>query len=158
MGYRKNAGGWLSRLTIKTNTTDNENNSCLDKVVGMISKSTKDTVPNWAASAILLAVGIGANAAWAATAPQPLVLTVKNQVFTPRVLSIPAGRQVEIILKNEDALPAEFESSDLNREKVIPGGSSLPLYVGPLSPGRYPFLNDFNPASTGTIVVVPAQR
>jgi len=95
--------------------------------------------------------------AWAA--PSSVVqLVIRNHSFEPQTLTIPAGQQVEIMVKNGDVFPAEFESSDLNREKVIPGGTTLPLYVGPLSPGSYRFFNDFHPSSTGTIVVVPPKR
>jgi hypothetical protein len=107
-----------------------------------------------ATGASLLAICLSAARA-ASSAPPVLIL--KNQAFEPQTFTIPAGRQVKILLKNEDALPAEFESSDLNREKVIPGGTALPVYIGPLSPGRYQFFNDFHPSSTGTIVVVQPQ-
>lgn len=112
----------------------------------------------WAVSTTALALGIGPLAAEAVAASPSFVLSIRNQAFEPRTLTLPAGQQVEIQLKNEDAVPAEFESSDLNREKVVPGGTTLPLYVGPLSPGRYQFFNDFQPSSTGTIVVVPSKR
>ncbi len=95
--------------------------------------------------------------AWAA--PAPVVrLVIKNQSFEPQTLTLPAGEQIEIMVKNADTFPAEFESADLNREKVIPGGTTLPLYVGPLRPGSYQFFNDFHPSSTGTIVVVPPKQ
>jgi plastocyanin len=90
----------------------------------------------------------------AATASALPVLILKHQAFEPQTLTIPAGQQIRILVRNEDALPAEFESSDLSREKVIPGGTALPVYIGPLNPGRYQFFNDFHPSSTGTIVVV----
>lgn len=95
--------------------------------------------------------------AWAASFPAAR-LVIKNQSFEPQTLTIPAGQQVEILVKNSDTFPAEFESTDLSREKVIPGGTILPLYVGPLSPGSYQFFNDFHPSSSGTIVVVPHKR
>lgn len=94
-------------------------------------------------------------ASWAVAAP-PLTLVVKNQAFEPAQLTIPAGQVVKIMVRNEDALPAEFESSDFNREKVIPGRSTVPVFVGPLDPGTYGFFNDFHPESKGTLIVVPA--
>lgn len=89
----------------------------------------------------------------AETADSSLTLTIKNQAFEPQRLTIPAGVAVKLLLKNVDVLPAEFESSDLGKEKVIPGGTVLPLYLEALSPGTYKFFNDFHPASSGTIVV-----
>jgi len=47
---------------------------------------------------------------------------------------------------------AEFESSELNREKVEPAGQSAVIYVGPLSPGTYPFFDDFHQSTRGRIV------
>lgn len=85
----------------------------------------------------------------------PLELSIKNQAFSPATLTIPADTRVEIRIHNQDALPAEFESYDFNREKVVPGGSKVVLYVGPLKPGTYQFFNDFHPASTGKLIVKP---
>ena len=87
-----------------------------------------------------------------------LDLTIKNQAFTPATLTIPAGTRVEIRVHNQDAMPAEFESYDVNREKVIPGHSTVPLYVGPLKPGTYKFFNDFHSASTGKLIVKPGSK
>lgn len=91
---------------------------------------------------------------WAAQSPV-FKLVIKNQAFQPSTLTIPAGRTVKLLVNNKDALPAEFESYDFNREKVIPGGTQLPVYVGPLTPGSYSFFNDFHPSSTGKLIVEP---
>ena len=95
----------------------------------------------------------GMQLAVAETASSSLTLVIKNQVFEPQTLTIPAGVAVKILIKNEDVLPAEFESNDLGKEKVIPGGTQLPLYLEALTPGSYKFFNDFHPSGTGTIVV-----
>ncbi|MHB8345931.1 MAG: cupredoxin domain-containing protein [Acidiferrobacterales bacterium] len=82
-------------------------------------------------------------------------LTIKNQRFTPEQIQVPAHTKVEILVKNEDRFPAEFESADLSREVVVPGGSTVSVFVGPLSPGRYNFFNDFNHAAKGWVVSTP---
>lgn len=85
---------------------------------------------------------------WAATARAADVdgvITIKNHRFEPATLTIPANKKVRIQVKNEDATPEEFESSDLNREKVVVGGSSIIVFIGPLSPGTYGFFGDFHP-------------
>ena len=72
----------------------------------------------------------------------------------PRELTIPAGQKVKIVVRNEDPTPAEFESSDLNREKVVGANSQIMLFVGPLDAGRYGFFDDFHRATTtGTLLV-----
>ena len=52
-------------------------------------------------------------------------LSIKNQSFTPQTLIIPANQKVKIIVKNLDTTPAEFESSDLDREKVVTAGGQI---------------------------------
>ena len=81
------------------------------------------------------------------------VLTLKNNQFSPSVLTIPAGQKVKITVKNQDATPAEFESSDLNREKVVAANSEVSVFVGPLNAGSYRYFDDFHrDTTTGTIV------
>lgn len=82
------------------------------------------------------------------------VLTLKGNKFSPQELTIPAKEKVKITVKNEDATPAEFESSDLNREKVIAAKGQVIVYVGPLEPGKYGFFDDFHrETTTGTLIV-----
>ena len=65
-----------------------------------------------------------------------------------------SGQKVKLIVKNENATPEEFDSKRLNREKVIPGRSQATIYIGPLKPGEYPFVGEFNESTaTGKIVV-----
>ena len=93
-------------------------------------------------------------AAFAAEAP-PL-LTMHNGQFEPKQLELPAGVKVKLVVRNLDAVPAEFESYDLSREVVVRGQGEVEVYVGPLEPGRYEFFNDFNHDMKGAVVVKPA--
>ena len=70
------------------------------------------------------------------------VITLKNKNFSPNDLSIPAGHRVKITVKNQDEYPAEFESSDLNREKLLPAKRAVTLYIGPLDIGSYSYCDD----------------
>ena len=55
---------------------------------------------------------------------------------------------------NRDETPEEFESYELNREKVILGGRKAVVFIGPLPPGEYPFFGEFNPQTAlGRIIV-----
>ena len=54
------------------------------------------------------------------------------------------GAKVKLVVDNQDAGPEEFDSHALNREKVIPGKTKATIFIGPLAPGRYPFIGEFN--------------
>ncbi len=81
----------------------------------------------------------------AADAPAEFTLTIKDHKFEPAELTVPAGQKVKIKVVNADPTPEEFESHELNREKVIPGGATATIFVGPLKAGTYPFFGEFNP-------------
>jgi len=81
-------------------------------------------------------------------------LVIKDHRFSPTNLEIPANQKVKLVIENQDATPEEFESHDLNREKIIPGKSKAVVYVGPLKPGTYKFFGEFNPkTANGTLTV-----
>lgn len=81
-------------------------------------------------------------------------ITIEDHRFAPELLELPAGKKITLTIKNLDATPAEFESSDLNREKVVVGGGTITVFVGPLRPGSYEFFDDFNPGTTHGHIVV----
>jgi len=60
---------------------------------------------------------------------------------------------VKLVIENRDATPEEFESHELNREKVIAGKSTATVWIGPLTPGRYPFFGEFNETTAQGVVV-----
>lgn len=81
-------------------------------------------------------------------------IEIRNHLFQPDTLTIPANTKVKLIVYNRDPTPEEFESFELNREKVIIGGGKAIIFIGPLAPGEYPFFGEFNPQTAiGTIVV-----
>lgn len=71
-------------------------------------------------------------------------IIIKNHVFEPATLEIPADTKVKLLVKNEDSTPEEFESHDFKREKIIPGKSEAIIPVGPLKAGEYKFFGEFN--------------
>ena len=71
-------------------------------------------------------------------------LTIRDHRFEPAEVVVPAGKKVKLTIENQDATAEEFESYELNREKVVPPKGRTTLYVGPLKPGRYPFFGDFH--------------
>jgi plastocyanin len=71
-------------------------------------------------------------------------LTIKDHRFSPSEITVPTGQKVKLVIKNLDATPEEFESHDLNREKIVQGGGEITLYIGPLKAGTYKFFGEFN--------------
>jgi hypothetical protein len=89
-----------------------------------------------------------------ATAADPEVsLVIKDHRFIPSEVKVPAGQKVKLIVDNQDATPEEFESHELNREKVIAPRSKATIFIGPLKAGRYPFTGEFNQATAKGIVI-----
>ncbi|MES1956226.1 hypothetical protein SAHY_16674 [Salinisphaera hydrothermalis EPR70] len=80
-------------------------------------------------------------------------VTLNGDGFQPKQISIPSDKKVKLRVENKSDRPAEFESYDLNREKVIPPHFTATLYVGPLSKGTYEFFNDFDKSVKGTVKV-----
>lgn len=92
-------------------------------------------------------------AGMAAAAELEFALVIKNHRFEPAELRVPARQRVKLVVHNQDSTPEEFESHSLNREKVIPGGSKATIYMGPLQPGRYEFIGEYNEATAKGAVV-----
>jgi hypothetical protein len=79
-------------------------------------------------------------------------IRIKDHLFLPEHLIVPANQKVKLLIVNEDPTPEEFESYELNREKIITGNSKTIIFIGPLKPGVYPFFGEFNPKTAqGTI-------
>jgi plastocyanin len=81
------------------------------------------------------------------------VITIKDHQFAPSELTVPAGQKVKIVVRNKDATAAEFESSDLNREKRVGGNSEIFVFIGPLESGRYNYFDDFHRNTTTGVIV-----
>jgi hypothetical protein len=89
----------------------------------------------------------------ALAADDEFALTLRDHRFSPVEIRVPANRKVRLVVDNQDATPEEFDSHALNREKVIPGKSKAVIFIGPLAPGRYPFMGEFNAATAQGAVV-----
>ena len=86
---------------------------------------------------------LGATVVLAAGEPE-FAITLRDHQFTPAAVKVPAGVKVKLVVDNQDAGPEEFDSHALNREKVIPGKTKATIFIGPLAPGRYPFIGELN--------------
>ncbi|MHB1245040.1 MAG: cupredoxin domain-containing protein [Sulfuriferula sp.] len=110
-----------------------------------------DITSKASALVILTAAMISAQAALAADSTYTLV--IQDHRFQPAELAVPAGQKIKLTVENRDSTPEEFESYDLNREKIIAGKSTTTIYVGPLTPGRYRFFGEFNPKTAQGVIV-----
>jgi plastocyanin domain-containing protein len=99
-------------------------------------------------AALICCAALGAHAA-----DKEVSLVIKNHRFEPAELKVPANERVRLTVHNQDSTPEEFESHALNREKVIPGGAKVVIFIGPLKAGSYAFEGEFN-ASTARGVVI----
>lgn len=105
---------------------------------------------SWLAS---LALAAALSACPALAADPEFTLVIKDHLFTPAEVRVPAGKKVKLIVDNQDATAEEFESHVLNREKVIPPRSKATIFIGPLAPGKYPFIGEFHEATAKGVVI-----
>lgn len=102
------------------------------------------------ASVFAVAILLTAPAAYAA---DDLTVTIKDHKFTPSEIRIPANKRLSIVVINEDPTPEEFESLPMKIEKVIPGNSKALIRFGPVAPGRYEFIGEFNQATAKGVMI-----
>jgi plastocyanin len=103
---------------------------------------------------ILATTLLAATLATHAVANETVTITIKDHKFEPAEVKLPAGKKVKLLIENKDSTPEEFESHELNREKIIAGNGKATIYVGPLTAGRYPFFGEFNQATAQGVIVV----
>ena len=101
------------------------------------------------ALAVLTTLSLGAFA----QAEPEFKLVIENHRFIPETVTVPAGKKVKLVVENRDATPEEFDSHALNREKVIPGKSTATIFIGPLKPGEYKFVGEFNEKTAKGVIV-----
>ncbi len=80
-------------------------------------------------------------------------LSIRDHRFEPAELRFPADKKIKLLVHNHDDSVEEFESHELNREKVIPGKTMLPVFIGPLTRGRYPFFGDFHQQTAQGVII-----
>ena len=108
--------------------------------------------PQWLKTTTLVAmVGVTA-ATWLAPTQRAraedlpvFVIEMKDGVITPLRLEVPANRPFKLELRNTGTTPAEFESLELHREKVLAAQSTSFIVFRNLDPGEYKFFDDFHP-------------
>jgi high-affinity iron transporter len=88
-----------------------------------------------------------------ARADDVVQLAFTQHRFVPDHLTVPANVKFRVMVKNNDDTADEFESVDLNREKLVPPGQTTIVFLGPLSPGQYKFFGDFHQDTAQGVMV-----
>lgn len=96
-----------------------------------------------------LSLGLGVHAEEELT----IAVTIKDHRFSPSEIHVPAGRKAILKIRNDDATPEEFDSTALQVEKVIVGGTYGTVRLRPLGPGRYKFMGEFHPDTAQGVVI-----
>ncbi len=87
-------------------------------------------------------------------ADEPVFLIeMKDGVITPARIEVPAKTRFKIIVKNTGRMPAEFESTELRKEVVVPAGGEAPVIIRTLDAGEYKFFDDFQPDAPPALVI-----
>ncbi len=100
-----------------------------------------------------LALALAFSPLFALAADADIAITIKDHKFIPAEVRVPAGKKIKLIIENQDSTAEEFESHELNREKIIAPRSKATVYIGPLKPGSYPFFGEFNQATARGVVI-----
>ncbi|MGX7875566.1 cupredoxin domain-containing protein [Mesorhizobium sp. ORM6] len=77
----------------------------------------------------------------------------KDGAISPLRLEVPANTRVRFELINLGDMPAEFESLELRKERVVAPHSETVMVIRTLDPGQYPFFDDFHPGAGPAVLV-----
>lgn len=113
---------------------------------------------SYSKTSLAILAGVFSFASPRAFALPEVVVEIKDHLFYPQNVVVPAGKKVRLTFINFDDTPEEIDSFSLNREKVIFANSKGSIYIGPLKPGEYPFFGEFHPNSAVGKVVVKAHE
>jgi high-affinity iron transporter len=107
--------------------------------------------PRHVAAALTLAALV-ANAPVARAEDAPAIM-FHNHRFEPSRIEVPAHVKFKLMVKNADDTADEFESTELNREKLVSPGQTITVFLGPLDPGEYKFFGDFHQDTAQGVLV-----
>jgi plastocyanin len=102
---------------------------------------------------LILASGLLLGAFPAAADDTDDQLVIRDHKFVPAEITVPARKKIKLVIENQDATAEEFESHELNREKVVPPKGKITIFVGPLEPGRYPFFGEFHKETANGVLI-----
>jgi hypothetical protein len=77
----------------------------------------------------------------------------KDGKVAPLRVEVPANKRFKLELRNAGTTPAEFESNELHKEKVLAPGTTSFLVFRTLDRGEYTFFDDFHPDAPKAVIV-----
>lgn len=101
----------------------------------------------------LVALALVAGAPARAAEDPTFRIEFKDGEVSPREIVVPANTRFRLELHNVGETPAEFESLELKKEKVLAPKTSSILVIRTLAPGRYDFFDDFHPGQPPAVLV-----
>lgn len=104
-------------------------------------------------AACLLVSGLGLATGPAVADPPTFRIEFKDGVVTPTKLQVPASTRIILTLVNSGKSPAEFESVELHKEKVLAPGVTMAMAINTLDPGKYDFFDDFHPGTPSAVLI-----
>jgi Cupredoxin-like domain len=81
------------------------------------------------------------------------MIEFKDGNIAPERSQVPANRRFQLQLRNNGDPPAEFESDELRKEKVLAPNTTSVLVFRTLDPGEYPFFDDSHPDARRAILI-----
>jgi plastocyanin len=94
------------------------------------------------------------SAASASTIVHDIEIHIKDHHFEPSEIKVSTGEKIRLHIHNLDNSVEEFESHDLNREKIVPALGSIVVVLAPLNPGEYKFFGDFHQTTANGKLIV----
>jgi high-affinity iron transporter len=120
-------------------------------ILALLSRTGRTPRPKTAAAvALALTLAMGRPAHAGDDLP---TVEFRDHRFVPDRIEVPAGVKFRLTVKNTDSTADEFESTDLNREKLVPPGQTITVFLGPLDPGTYHFFGDFHQDTARGVIV-----
>ncbi len=80
-------------------------------------------------------------------------VAVEDGGFVPPEVAGPATDRFRLDVTNRTKAAIEFESFELNRERVVQPGQTITVYLSGLAAGRYEFFDDFHQDRRGVLVI-----
>ena len=104
-------------------------------------------------ASLLLAFAVSAGVPAVAEEDPTFRIEFRDGEVSPREIVVPANTRIRLDLHNLGETPAEFESHQLKKEKVLAPKTNSVLVIRTLAPGRYEFFDDFHPGRGPSVLI-----